>query len=51
MLDINKLNQHRKKTEDDLDNMLREKRNICVTRPCGYGKSYLIIKECKKRNF
>ena len=49
MLDINKLNQHRKKTEDDLDNMLREKRNICVTRPCGYGKSYLIIKECKKK--
>lgn len=52
MFDEQKLNKHRKYTEQQIEYMLDVKKEhyFLINRPCSYGKTHIIINQCKKRN-
>ena len=48
MLNIEKLNKHRKETSEQIDRMLEQYNKVLINRPCSYGKTFLMIEKCKK---
>lgn len=50
MLDYQKLQNHRQQTEREIDEAIEKYNEFVVNRPCGYGKTYQIMQQCKKRN-
>ena len=49
MFNKEKLDLHRIQTKIDLDKALDAGQNVFFERPCGYGKTYLIVQECCER--
>lgn len=49
MLNYENLQQHRSQTEKEIDDAIEKYDAFIVNRPCGYGKTYQIIQQCKKR--
>lgn len=49
MLDYQKLQNHRIQTEKEIDDAIEKYDAFVINRPCGYGKTYQIIQQCKKR--
>lgn len=49
MLDYQKLQNHRQQTEREIDEAIEKYNAFVINRPCGYGKTYQIIQQCKKR--
>ena len=48
LINLEELQKSREETKNELLNLLKLNRKVCVVRPCSWGKSHLIMELCKE---